>query len=124
MIEIEVQVLRRSSRGEVWGAVLPDGQAVESRTPFFAAARALLAAGVDPATTLAMRHHGSTTVAMRSTVGEAAKWTVREEPNLALEMYKEHPGSDGLAAPRLEAKTGPSRPRPVWDTGVAPDAPL
>ena len=46
MIEIEVQAARRTSRGEVWRATLPDGKTIESRTPFFAAARSLLAAGV------------------------------------------------------------------------------
>jgi hypothetical protein len=69
MIEIEVSPIRRTSRGEVRRAVLPDGSAIESRTPFFAAARALLAAGVDPATRLAMRHRGSATVAMRDRRG-------------------------------------------------------
>ena len=47
-----------------------------SRQPFFDGARVLLAEGVEPATVYEARHQGSTRVAMRSTVGEAAKWTV------------------------------------------------
>jgi hypothetical protein len=50
-----------------------------AREPFFAAARVLLAEGVDPGTPLTMRHAGSNTVALRSTVGAAAKLTVRED---------------------------------------------
>jgi hypothetical protein len=51
---------------------------------------------------------------MRSTIGEAAKWTVQEEPRLAL---VEHQPWEGPAPVVGEAKTGPSRPRPVLDTG-------
>jgi hypothetical protein len=47
--------------------------------PFCAAARALLADGVDPATTLVMRHEGSPRDALRSTVGVAAGLTVADD---------------------------------------------
>jgi hypothetical protein len=51
-----------------------------SRTPFFDAARALLAAGLaDPSDTLVMRHAGSAHDALRARVGVAAKLMVREE---------------------------------------------
>jgi hypothetical protein len=53
--------------------------------------RALLETGVDPAEPIAMRHPGSAAIAMRSTVGEAAKWTVREDPRAAFVRYVEHP---------------------------------
>ena len=49
-----------------------------SREPLIAAARALLADGIDPETPIATRHAGSDFDAMTSTVGTAAKWTVRE----------------------------------------------
>jgi hypothetical protein len=47
-----------------------------STKPFLDDARVLLAEGADPATVLEMRHDGSATVAMRSTVGTAAGLTV------------------------------------------------
>lgn len=60
-------------------AVRSDGLiCVESRTPFFDAARFLLKIGTPPDTELTCSHLGSDTVAMRSTVGEAAKWTIQE----------------------------------------------
>jgi hypothetical protein len=50
-----------------------------SRTPFCDGARALLAQGLaDPGDRLVMRHAGSETDAMVSTVGTAAKLTVAE----------------------------------------------
>ena len=49
-----------------------------TRQPFFNAARALLETGSDPDEELIARHRGSTTIAMRSTVGEAAKWEIHE----------------------------------------------
>src|SRR5262249_23245488 len=51
-----------------------------SRQPLLDAARVLLAQGIPPETPLAMQHKGSATIAMTSTVGEAAKLTVEEEP--------------------------------------------
>ena len=49
-----------------------------SRQPLLDAARVLLAEGVDPETPIATRHAGADFDAMTSTVGAAAKWTVRE----------------------------------------------
>jgi hypothetical protein len=75
-------------------ATLPNGEnLVTSHQPLFAGARALAARGVDPATLLTMRHAGSHTVAMRSTVGRAAKLTV-EEPDrggLSIRAYRPRP---------------------------------
>lgn len=53
-------------------------EVVTSRTPLLSAARALLAEGVPPETVLLMKHEGSDVVAMRTTVGAAAKLTVAE----------------------------------------------
>jgi hypothetical protein len=50
-----------------------------SRQPLLDAARVLLTEGVDPATEIVTRHIGAAFDAMRSTVGAAAKWTVRED---------------------------------------------
>ena len=49
-----------------------------SRQPLLDAARVLINEGIDPATPIATRHAGAGFDAMTSTVGAAAKWTVRE----------------------------------------------
>ena len=51
---------------------------VTSREPLYSSARVLLAEGLDPETVLEAQHAGSPIVAMRSTIGEAARWTVSE----------------------------------------------
>lgn len=50
----------------------------ESRTPLFTAARILQAEGIPDDTPITMTHEGSSVVAMRSTVGEAADKIVHE----------------------------------------------
>jgi hypothetical protein len=64
-----------------------------SRQPFFDAGRALLAGGSPPETALEARHTGSDIVAMRSTVGEAAKWTIEERDRGGMRRipWKPHP---------------------------------
>lgn len=52
-----------------------------SRTPFLSAARVLLAEGHDPAIKIAMRHAGSDTDCLTSTIGVAAQLTVNETAN-------------------------------------------
>jgi hypothetical protein len=49
-----------------------------STKPFLTAARVLLAEGIDSGTVLRMRHQGSATIALSSTVGAAAKLTIDE----------------------------------------------
>jgi len=49
-----------------------------SRQPLLDGASALLADGIDPETPIVTRHAGDDFDAMRSTIGEAAKWTVQE----------------------------------------------
>ena len=49
-----------------------------TRQPFFNAARELLHSGISHGTELTASHVGSNIIAMRSTVGEAAKWTIEE----------------------------------------------
>jgi hypothetical protein len=72
--------------GLLYDAHLAGRRIVErSTTPFFDAARRLVAEGVDPSTPLIMRHSGSYHDALRATVGAAAKLTVEEgsrRPNL------------------------------------------
>jgi hypothetical protein len=52
-----------------------------SRQPFLDAVRILLAEGVEPATPITMRHERTGTDSLISTVGKAAKLTVKEEPS-------------------------------------------
>jgi hypothetical protein len=73
-----------------------------ARPPLLAAARVLLAGGVAPDTRIAMRHAGSEHDALRSTVGKAAKLTVKETAN-------------GPKFRRWRAQeTGPDRPPIAW----------
>jgi hypothetical protein len=66
----------RVPRGMVVLAV-EDGETLcRSRQPFLDTARELLARGQAPETVLEATHLGSRTVAMRSTVGEAARWAI------------------------------------------------
>ena len=60
-------------------AALDGRQLCVSRQPLLDAARVLLAEGVDPETPIATRHAGAGFDAMASTVGAAARWTVRED---------------------------------------------
>jgi hypothetical protein len=70
----------KSSPGR-YSAFLDGKELCSSRQPFFTAARALLEQGADPAAVLTASHTGSSIVALRSTVGEAAKWMVEEGDN-------------------------------------------
>jgi hypothetical protein len=49
-----------------------------SRQPLLDAARVLLADGIDPEAPIVTRHVGSDFDAIKSTVGTAARWTVKE----------------------------------------------
>ena len=51
---------------------------VSSREPLLAGARALLKSGAAPDSVITTRHRGANSWALRSTVGQAARLTVRE----------------------------------------------
>jgi hypothetical protein len=74
---IIIEVSERERRGK-FEARCEGRLLCTSRQPFLDSARALLADGMDPAEVIVMRHHGSTTDALRSTVGAAARLTVEE----------------------------------------------
>ena len=59
-------------------ATLDGRQLCSSRQPLLDAARVLITEGIDPTTPIATRHAGADFDAMTSTVGAAAKWTVKE----------------------------------------------
>ena len=61
-------------------AVIVDGVFIcRSKTPLLSAARVLLERGVPRDTELRMFWYGSKIASLRTTVGEAAAWTVKEE---------------------------------------------
>lgn len=76
-----------TGRSGFYAATL-DGRRVvpASRQPFHDGARALLAEGAPSDGTLAARHAGSFTVAMRATVVEGARWTVEETDDRGLRL--------------------------------------
>ena len=78
-----IVIAETSQRRGKFSAHLPDGRELlsSSRQPLLDAARVLLAEGIPPETPIAMQHKGSATIALSSTVGEAAKLTVKERPN-------------------------------------------
>lgn len=75
---LELELVPVPSRPSFYAAMLGGRLLCRSRMPLLDAARVLLAEGITPETELAARHVGRAIVAMRSTVGEAAKWTIRE----------------------------------------------
>src|SRR5712671_2355905 len=68
-----------SGRGQLFNGVV-DGRLIVTRSSqlLLDGARALLAEGIDPRTRIVMRHAGVDTDALRSTVGDAAKLSIRE----------------------------------------------
>jgi hypothetical protein len=78
ILNIVVSTHSLTSRGYRYAARLNGRLLCISRTPFLSAARVLLDEGVDPETVLTSTREGSDTVSLRSTLGEAAKWTVLE----------------------------------------------
>jgi hypothetical protein len=78
-----------------------------SETPFLDTARALIARGDDPQSVIVMRRASSDVEGLRSTIGAAAKLTVREDSNRRPMLVAYEPfSSAGIAAP-VEA-AGPS----------------
>jgi hypothetical protein len=81
-----------------WGGA----ELCRSRQPLLDAARVFLARGVPPETGLTALHQGSDIVAQRSTIGEAAEWTIEESDRGGLRRrpWKPHPGRGG--GPEIE----------------------
>jgi hypothetical protein len=77
MIVLIVSLAGYTTRGPVYDGTM-DGATIVTRstTPFFDAARVLLAKGVAPDMALVMRHAGAHHDALRSTVGKAAGLSV------------------------------------------------
>jgi hypothetical protein len=65
-----------------------------SRQPFLEAARALIAMGSHPDVVLVMRHAGSRVVALRATLGVAARLTVDEHNGTRFARWKPFPSEN------------------------------
>jgi len=76
--ETAIHVSISPARGGRYHARVQDRHLCTSRTPFFAAARVLMAEGIDPETPITLGHEGSAIVSLRSTIGQAARLTVEE----------------------------------------------
>jgi hypothetical protein len=79
-----------------------------SRTPFLAAARALLEKGHAPETEIAMTHAGSDVVTLRARLGDAARLTVREDKAARFARYRP-PGAGASARTGFGAVRAPTR---------------
>lgn len=105
-------ILRKAKltdKGQRYAALL-DGEVIAtSRQPFYAAARALQAMGYDDEIVLTASHEGDATVAMRSTIGRAAVWSVTEGDRTGLarlEFQDRSRGSWG-ASPAADSTPDP-----------------
>jgi hypothetical protein len=79
-------------------AVLNAEELTRHRTPFYAAARALLARGASPMATLRMRHRGSATISMTGLIGALAKLTVVEDDDSGPRVVRWQPRDRQLTA--------------------------
>lgn len=104
MIEI---IISPPLRGDRWRATWLGHELACSRTPLLSAARELQRRGVRDTAEIGMRHAGSTIIAMRTTVGAAARLTVEEsESGPRFRAYRgsecrsegAHTATDGLEA--------------------------
>ena len=92
-----------------------------SRQPLLDAARVLLADGVDPETSIATRHAGAGFDAMTSTVGAAAKWTVKENEIQSPHFVRWEAFPASRVRPSLRPNERPA-PGPVLDAERIHDA--
>ncbi len=82
-----------------WYRTTLDGQTVAtSRVPFYASARALMAAGHPANARLEMRWTGKALVSLSGVLGRAAKLTVTERDGGGLRVEKYRPGPAMRAA--------------------------
>lgn len=109
-----IEIVIRSKGIDRYLALIEGEAVITSRQPLFASARVLLDRGVDPDTVVTMRHEGSATVSLRSTVGRAVGWRV-EEPDrggIRLRRYvpREPLTAHGAALAAGESQDGQTKP--------------
>jgi hypothetical protein len=90
-------------RPDAYSAQVSGRGACRSRQPFLDAARALLAAGHDPATVLVLRRAESDIDCLRATIGTAAKLTVEESAHGPVFRRHKMASLSAVAAPRVTA---------------------
>ena len=73
-----IEIIITPAKDGRYTASLDERELVTAKEPLFAGARKLIAEGVHPDTTLAMRHAGSKTQSMLIACGTAARLTVWE----------------------------------------------
>lgn len=100
MIEI---IISSPLRGSRWRATWLGGELAHSRTPLLSAARELQRRGVRDSAEIGMRHAGSSVIAMRITVGAAARLTVKEGDGTPRLGSYSVPGMAGGRAPAAES---------------------
>lgn len=114
-LHIIITPIKTTMRGQHYEVRL-DGEIVTtSRTPFLSAARVLLEREHSPDTILTMSYAGSDTVALRATLGAAAKLTVIETETVGPRFgrYRPPPAEMPFAVMRGRVRTadhgGPAR---------------
>jgi hypothetical protein len=107
-----------SSRGQLFDSAI-DGLTIVKRStqPFLDACRVLVGQAVQPTTRILMRHAGPTADALCSTVGAAAKFTVREKTADGKPRFVRWSRTDFMGMP-MSASGRPCVPasRPVSET--------
>ena len=98
----EITFRKATRPGTFWPIYCGEKLTNATRQPFFDGARALLADGVNPEWALIGRHEGSQTIALQSTVGEAAKWSVSEPDRGKCKRIPYAPYYAGLASRKQE----------------------
>ena len=78
--------------------------AARTRQPFLDGARALVALGFDPGTTVVLKHIGSDTECLRARLGVAARLTVKERDRgrVTFEPWQDAPLSSPVAPPAAQ----------------------
>lgn len=106
-------ILRKAKltdKGQRYAALL-DGEVIAtSRQPFYAAARALQALGYDDEIVLTASHEGAAAIAMRSTIGRAAVWSVTEGDRTGLSRFEfqDRPRGPMGASPARDSTSDPA----------------
>lgn len=112
---IEIEFVPTDKPGNYWPMVNGRKLRRATRQPFLDGARALLEEGISPETETVGRHRASATIALQSTVREAAKWSITERDRGGLKRIPyasyNHVSCDTSEAPAAEeGSAGASEP--------------
>jgi hypothetical protein len=98
-------IVRPLGRGR-YEALLDRRVLCASSTPFFSAARVLQQEGVPSHTEFTMRHQGSSILSLRSTVGESAHLTVRDNNHDDISIVRYTDGQAAMHFPSVGGHQG------------------